>query len=84
VARKKKAEPLAQDLTYKDALQRLQQIVEHLQEGEVDVDALARQVEEATLLMRFCREKLRGAESRVNELLNDTVDEQTLGDSGDR
>ncbi len=65
---KKKAFQLPDDLSYQAAKERLQGLVEDLQQGEVDIDQLGDTVEEATALIAFCKEKLRGTEKRVEGL----------------
>ncbi len=67
--RKKSALP--KDLTYAKALARLQAIVEELQNGEADIDQLGDKVEEAAALVKFCRERLKGTQDRVDRLLGD-------------
>ena len=67
---------LPPDLGYAEALARLQAIVEDLQNGETDIDQLGDKVEEAAALLRFCRERLKGTQGRVERLFEE--------DSGDR
>ena len=70
---KKKAHKFPKDLSYKDAKQRLQEIVEGLQGGEVDIDQLGDAVEEATALIQFCKDKLRKTEEHVEGLFSQNL-----------
>ena len=50
------------ELTYSQALAELEKIISRIESEEVDVDALAEQVKRASVLIRFCREKLQRTE----------------------
>jgi exodeoxyribonuclease VII small subunit len=62
--------------TYGEASARLEQILEHLEEGSVDIDELSGLVEEAAALVTLCRDKIKAAETRVR-----TITEQLERDS---
>ena len=53
------------DYTYTEAMQRLEAILAHLEEGSSNVDTLADLVKEAAELVKFCRAKLRKTEDEV-------------------
>ncbi|MBK7871444.1 MAG: exodeoxyribonuclease VII small subunit [Saprospiraceae bacterium] len=57
-----------ENITYEQALMELQQIVTALESGEIGIDELSAKTERATTLIRFCQEKLRQTEDRVNSL----------------
>lgn len=57
-----------ENITYEQALMELQQIVTALESGEIGIDELATKTERAAALIRFCQEKLRQTEDRVNSL----------------
>ena len=59
----------AQDLKFEEAFQRLQEIVEALDEGGLPLDELEARFEEGLRLARFCNQKLDGFEKRVEKLL---------------
>jgi exodeoxyribonuclease VII small subunit len=65
-----KTKPNASDLTYANALQEVQIIVQHLQEGQIGMDELAEKLRRAAELIRFCREKLRQTEQEVDGLFS--------------
>ncbi|HMN88612.1 MAG TPA: exodeoxyribonuclease VII small subunit [Saprospiraceae bacterium] len=48
----------------------MQQIVEALENGNINIDELAAQTERAAELIRFCQEKLRQTEERIQRLFD--------------
>ncbi len=63
-----KKKPVEKTLDFEDALEQLQQIVQHLEEGEVGLDESLRQYERGVKLLRRCHDLLAGAQRRI-ELL---------------
>ncbi|HMP14595.1 MAG TPA: exodeoxyribonuclease VII small subunit [Saprospiraceae bacterium] len=59
-----------ENTTYEQALTELQQIVEALENGNINIDELAAQTERAAELIRFCQEKLRQTEERIQRLFD--------------
>ncbi len=59
------------ETTYESALEELQQITQHLQEGKIGIDELAAQLQRAAELIRFCREKLRSVEKDIEGLFEE-------------
>ena len=57
--------------TFEEAIKRLEEIVEKLEQGEVALDTTLALFEEGVKLSRFCRQKLDEAEKRVDILLKD-------------
>ena len=57
-------------MSYKEAKERLEEILALLENGELDVDALTKNIKEATGLIKFCKEMLRATEEKVNEQLS--------------
>lgn len=62
------------DLTYTQAIQRLEQITRSIEEGTLDIDQLASQLKEAQTLLDQCKKTLQKVESDVNKILQN--DEQ--------
>ena len=56
-------------LNYETAVKRLEQIVTKIENGEMDVDALAFSIKEAKDLAEFCKEKLTKVENEVKKCL---------------
>ena len=56
------------ELSYSQAVERLDQILERIEKGEVDIDELSALVEEAAELVALCRKKLTQAEMQVKRI----------------
>lgn len=61
-----KASP--RDLSYSEAAARLDEILNQIEEGEVDIDELSGLVAEAAELVTLCRQKIATAEMQVREI----------------
>ena len=59
---------LPEDLTFEQALQRLEALVETLEDEASGLDEALQAYEEGVLLARYCLERLDTAELRVQEL----------------
>lgn len=55
--------------TYKEAAQRLDQIVRRIEQESPDVDELTQLVEEAVGLTKYCRRKLTEADKQLTSLM---------------
>lgn len=60
---------MEKNLTYEMAIKRLEQIVAKIENGEMDVDAIAFSIKEAKDLAEFCKEKLTKVENEVKKCL---------------
>lgn len=69
------------ELTYSQALAELEKIISRIESEEVDVDALAEQVKRASVLIRFCREKLQSTEEDVKKVLSEMESKPAQGNS---
>ena len=58
-----------QKLTYKQAINRVEEILDIVENQEPDVDELAELVKEGTKLISICKEKLRDTETEFNTSL---------------
>ncbi|MBO5796572.1 MAG: exodeoxyribonuclease VII small subunit [Bacteroides sp.] len=56
-------------LTYSEAIARLDEIVQLIDNNEVEIDQLADKIKEANKLIAFCSEKLTKAEKEMENLL---------------
>lgn len=59
-----------ENLEYKNAMDRLEAILERIDNSEMGIDELAGQVEEATNLLKKCRQILVATEKNVQEALD--------------
>jgi exodeoxyribonuclease VII small subunit len=60
---------MSRNLTYSEALQELQQIVEEIENEAVSVDVLAEKVKRASELIEFCQAKLKSTDTEVKKIL---------------
>ncbi len=58
------------EMTYSAAIAEVEKILERFNSEQMEVDELGEQVKRATELIKFCREKLRKAESDVEAVLS--------------
>ena len=68
MAKKEKTEP-----SFDESLQRLEQIVEQMESGAMDLDAMVAAFEEGQRLIQFCSGKLNEVERRIEVLVKDTA-----------
>ena len=57
-------------INYKDALERINEIVNTIESGDLDIDDLTAMVKEATTLIGACKDKLQGAETDLQTSLD--------------
>lgn len=58
-------------LTYEQAMQRLEEIVQGFEQNTLELDQLTAQLAEAQELIKICNNKLQQVETDVKKLLND-------------
>lgn len=57
--------------TYTEAMTRLEAIVRSIESGEMDVDSLTAQLQEAKTLVKLCRQRLTTIDQEVKKILED-------------
>ncbi len=57
------------NLSYKNAMAQLEEIVRKIENEEPDVDELSTLVKKASELMNFCKKRLKSTEEEINETL---------------
>lgn len=57
--------------TYSKAIQRLEKIVDQIDNNELEIDALADKIKEANEIIAFCSAKLTAANAEVEKLLKE-------------
>ena len=60
------------NMTYNEAMTRLEEIMGKIQGGRVDIDQLAGLLKEAQELVKFCREKLYKVDEEIKALTEKT------------
>jgi exodeoxyribonuclease VII small subunit len=63
-------------ITYKDAIEEIEEIVSLMENEELDVDDLTVKVKRAAQLLKFCKEKLYETENEVAKIMKDMEKEQ--------
>ena len=63
------------ELTYREALEELRSIHARLRGDDVDVDRLLEDVQRASDLLGFCKERLESVGERLEEVLEDFDDD---------
>ncbi|MBQ9435361.1 MAG: exodeoxyribonuclease VII small subunit [Bacteroidales bacterium] len=56
-------------MTYTDAYQELQEIVQKMENADISVDELAKKIERASQLIQICKDKLTKTEEEINQLI---------------
>ncbi|MBN1597025.1 MAG: exodeoxyribonuclease VII small subunit [Bacteroidales bacterium] len=62
--------------SYEEAYSQLQEILEKIEDGDLNVDELASQVKKASELIKFCKSKLFETESEIEKILEDLETEE--------
>lgn len=57
------------ELTYEEAVARLEQITAGIEDGELGIDVLAARLKEAQALLDLCRKKLFAADEEIQGIL---------------
>ncbi len=60
---------------YREAVERLDEIISQIEDEDADVDELAMQVKEAVELIRLCKAKIDKAEMEVKKVVDDFAKE---------
>ena len=60
---------MERNYTYTDAFAELEQIVQEIETGSTNIDALSEKIKKASLLIQICRAQLTSTEEEVNLLL---------------
>ena len=67
-------------ISYKEAMEKLEEIVSGLERDEIPVDELSAQVKEASRLIRICKSVLYQTEEEVNKVLKEMQEEKPQED----
>ncbi len=62
---------MSNEITYTDAYEELQTIVQEIEEGGISVDELSIKVKRAAQLIKICKTKLSSTEEDVNQILKE-------------
>ncbi len=73
--------PKAEEPSYEEAVERVEELIDAIESGEIGLDESLKAFEEGMGLIKTCRARLERAEQRVTELL--AQDDDRGGDSAD-
>ena len=57
--------------SYEEAMSRLEEIVQNMEGGNLDLDTLTLQLREAKSLIKICKDKLTKTDAEINEILKE-------------
>lgn len=63
-------------LTYSEAFEQLNDILEKIENGELDIDDLTSNVKKGAELIKICKSKLYDTEEEIAKILEDIEDEE--------
>lgn len=73
--------PTDKQLSFEDAIDKLEDIVEQIESGEVGLEDALKQYEQGQALIKRCRSILDQAEQRITELTEDADGQPTITDA---
>jgi exodeoxyribonuclease VII small subunit len=73
-------EPLPENLTYKEAIEQLESIVEQLEKGGIELEEALALYQSGTQLLSFCSQILDQTQQKLEKIgLQSSAEEQLLG-----
>jgi exodeoxyribonuclease VII small subunit len=60
-----------QKISYSEAVNEIEEILNQIENGELDVDELSEKVKRVTLLIKICKSKLKSTEEEINTILGE-------------
>ncbi|WP_372775577.1 exodeoxyribonuclease VII small subunit [Mangrovibacterium sp.] len=61
----------AKKMSYKEAVEEIDEILEKIENEELDVDELSEKVKRVSVLIKFCKEKLHTTQTEVENILKE-------------
>lgn len=58
-------------ISYSEAIQEIESILQKIEEGSLDVDDLDKKVRRVTDLLKLCHDRLHKTETQVNKILDE-------------
>ena len=59
------------EVNYEEAVHQLENIVEKMERGELDVDSMVSQLKRAQEIVKLCKKKLKHTDDEIQKLLSD-------------
>ena len=62
---------MADNISYKEAIEEIESILQQVESGELDVDQLTDKVKRVSALLEICTKKLKTTEKEVEKIIKD-------------
>ncbi len=62
---------MAENISYKEAIEEIESILQQVESGELDVDQLTDKVKRVSALLEICNKKLKTTEQEVEKIIKD-------------
>ena len=59
-----------ENITYTEAFDELQQIVQEMENADISVDELSDKIKRCTMLIKLCKDKLTKTEAEIAKIMN--------------
>jgi exodeoxyribonuclease VII small subunit len=59
------------DISYKEAVAEIEEILHQIENEELDIDILSEKVKRVSILLKLCKKKLHQTEEEVQKILDD-------------
>lgn len=67
---------MSNTISYTEAFDELQEIVQEIERGEITVDVLSEKVKRAAMLIQICKKQLQTTEEDVQKILRELGDDK--------
>jgi len=64
------------NITYTEAVNQIEEILRKIENNELDMDELTKQVRNASELIKYCKSRLFETEQEIEKILDDIKDEE--------
>jgi exodeoxyribonuclease VII small subunit len=64
------------NLSYSEAIARIEEILQQIETGELDVDELTEKVKQASELLKLCKAKLFNTEKEIEKVMKELEEDQ--------
>ena len=67
---------MAENISYKDAIEEIESILQQVESGDLDVDQLTDKVKRVSALLDICNKKLKTTEQEVEKIIKEMKEEE--------
>ena len=61
-------------MSYEESMKKLETIVRKMENDELDIDSLSRELREAQQLIKMCKERLKKVDEEIRQILENGID----------